>query len=161
MVPAEQPKLKGIVEAVGADYLTGPDVKGLEVVSKEEALEHFRELENKSLIHSVWTFVSPFIGGICNCDRDCMAFKATVMKSLPVMDRAGYVARVEPQLCNGCRGCISACQFGAIKFSLAHRKVAVEPQFCYGCGVCRSHCVKEAITLDDRSNDPAAAGVFP
>jgi len=54
MVPAEQSKLKELVEGVGADYLTGPGVKGLETVSKEEALEHFRELEKKSLIHSVW-----------------------------------------------------------------------------------------------------------
>ncbi len=160
MVPVEQSKLKGIVEAVGADYLTGPDVKGLESISKSEALEHFRELENKSLIHSVWTFVSPFIGGICNCDRDCMAFKATVMKSLPVMDRSDYVARVEPELCNGCRNCISACQFGAIKFSLGQRKVAVEPQFCYGCGVCRRHCAKEAIALAERDQVPSAAGLL-
>jgi len=157
MVPAEQSNLKGIVEAVGADYLTGPNVKGLETVPKDEVLEQFRELENKSLIHSVWTFVTPFIGGICNCDRDCMALKATVMKSLPVMVKAEYVAQVEPELCSGCRNCISACQFGAISFSLARKKVAIELQSCYGCGVCRSHCIKKAITLIDRNKVPAAA----
>ncbi len=150
MVPAEQSKLKGLVEAVGADYLTGPDVKGLETVSKEEALEHFRGLEKEGLIHSVWTFVTPFIGGICNCDHDCMAFKATVMKSLPIMAGSEYVAQVEPELCNGCRRCIRVCQFGAINFSLARGKVMIEPRFCYGCGVCRASCVKVAITLTER-----------
>ncbi len=160
MVPAEQSKLKGIVEAVGADYLTGPDMKGLETVPKKEALEHFKELEKKSLIHTVWTFVTPFIGGICNCDHDCMAFKATVMKSLPVMFRAEYVAKVEPELCIGCRNCISACQFGAINYSLARSKVAIEPRFCYGCGVCRVHCRKKAINLEERYKVPAAAGVW-
>jgi len=105
----------------------------------------------------VWTFVTPFIGGICNCDHYCMAFKATVMKSLPIMAGSEYLARVEPELCNGCRNCISACQFGAINFSLARVKVAIEPQFCYGCGVCRVHCVKEAITLTVRNKVPAAA----
>ncbi len=160
MVPAEQSKLKKIVEAIGADYLTGPDVKGLETVPKEEALEQFRDLEKKSLIHSVWTFVTPFIGGICNCDRDCMAMKATVVKSLPVMFRAEYVAEVEPELCTGCRNCISACQFKAISFSLARKKVAIDSLLCYGCGVCRVHCVKDAITLTDRSAIPAASEIW-
>lgn len=160
MVPAEQSKLKGLVEAIGADYLTGPDVQGLETVPKEEALEQFRDLEKKSLIHSVWTFVTPFIGGICNCDRDCMAMKATTGKALPVMFRAEYVAEVEPDLCSGCRNCISACQFGAISFSLAREKITIDPLLCYGCGVCRVHCVKNAITLTDRHIVPAASGIW-
>ncbi len=160
MVPAEQSKLKELVEALGAHYLTGPEVKGLETVPKAEALEQFRDLEKKSLIHSVWTFVTPFIGGICNCDRDCMALKATAMKSLPVMFRAEYVAEVEPELCRGCRNCIRACQFGAISFSLARKKVVIEPRSCYGCGVCRVHCPKDAITLADRNKVKAAAGVW-
>ena len=160
MVPAETSKLKGIVEAVGADYLTGPDVKGLETVSKEEALEQFKELEKKSLFHSVWTFMTPFIGGICNCDHDCMAMKATVKKSLPVMFRAEYVAEVEPELCNGCRNCVMACQFGAINFSLAREKVSIDPLLCYGCGVCRVHCRNDAVTLTDRKMIPAAADIW-
>ena len=160
MVPAEASKLKFIVEAVGADYLTGPDVKGLETVSKEEALEQFKELEKKSLFHSVWTFMTPFIGGICNCDHDCMAMKATVKKSLPVMFRAEYVAEVEPELCNGCRNCVMACQFGAINFSLAREKVSIDPLLCYGCGVCRVHCRNDAVTLTDRKMIPAAANIW-
>ncbi len=160
MVPAEESKLKVIVEAVGADYLTGPAVEGLETVSKEEALEQFMELEKKSLFHSVWTFMTPFIGGICNCDHDCMAMKATVKKSLPVMYRAEYVAEVEAELCNGCRNCIRACQFGAISFSLAREKVSIDPLLCYGCGVCRVHCTKNAIALTERKMIPAAAGIW-
>ncbi len=160
MVPVEVSKLKEIVEAVGADYLTGPDVKGLEVVSKEEALEQFKELEKKSLFHSVWTFMTPFIGGICNCDDDCMAMKATVKKSLPVMFRAEYVAGVIPEMCNGCRNCLRACQFGAISFSLAQEKVSIDALRCYGCGVCRVHCKNDAITLTDRGMIPAAADIW-
>lgn len=160
MVPAETSKLKLIVEAVGADYLTGPDVKGLETVPKKEALTQFKELEKKSLFHSVWTFMTPFIGGICNCDHDCMAMKATVKKSLPVMFRAEYVAGVEADLCNGCKNCFRACQFGAISFSLALEKVYVDPLLCYGCGVCRVHCRNNAITLTDRKMNSAAADIW-
>jgi len=160
MVPAESSKLKTLVEAVGADYLTGPNVEGLETVSKEEALKQFKELEKKSLFHSVWTFMTPFIGGICNCDHDCMAMKATVKKSLPVMFRAEYIAVLEPDLCNGCRSCIKACQFGAISFSLAREKIIIDPMLCYGCGVCRVHCRNDAITLADRKLIPAAADIW-
>ena len=160
MVPAESSKLKMLVEAVGADYLTGPDVKGLETVSKEEALEQFKDLEKKSLIHSVWTFITPFIGGICNCDHDCMAMKATVKKALPVMLRAEYIAEMEPDLCSGCRNCIKACQFGAISYSLARGKVNIDPLLCYGCGVCRVHCRNDAITLTDRKMIPAVAEIW-
>lgn len=160
MVPAENSQLKMLVEAVGADYLTGPDVEGLETVSKEEALEQFKDLEKKSLIHSVWTFMTPFIGGICNCDHDCMAMKATVKKSLPVMFRAEYIAELEPDLCNGCRNCIKACQFGAISYSLAREKINIDPLHCFGCGVCRVHCRNDAITLTDRKMAPAAAEIW-
>ncbi len=160
MVPAENSKLKMLVETVGADYLTGPNVEGLETVSKEEALEQFKDLEKKSLVHSVWTFITPFIGGICNCDHDCMAMKATVKKSLPVMFRAEYIAELEPDLCNGCRSCIKACQFGAISYSLAREKVNIDPLLCYGCGVCRVHCRNDAITLTDRKMIPAAAEIW-
>ena len=160
MVPAEQSRLKGIVEAVDADYLNGPDTAGLETVPKEDALDQFKSLEKKGLFHSVWTFITPFIGGICNCDHDCMAMKATTMKGLPVMFRAEYVAEVQPELCNGCRNCIRSCQFGAINFSLAREKVNIDSRICYGCGVCRVHCTKKAITLSERTSIPAAAGIW-
>jgi ferredoxin len=160
MVPAEESRLGEIVRSLGADYLTGPEVSGLETVSKEEALEQFKELEKKSLFHSVWTFVTPFIGGICNCDRDCMAMKATTVKSYPVMYRAEYVAETNHDLCNGCRRCISACQFGAISFSLANEKVTIDPLSCFGCGVCRVSCTKSAITLTERGDVSAAAGLW-
>ena len=160
MVPADESRLGGIVRSLGADYLTGPEVSGLETVPKEEALEQFKELEKKSLFHSVWTFITPFIGGICNCDRDCMAMKATTVKSFPVMFRAEYVAETNHDLCNGCRRCISACQFGAISFSLANEKVTIDPRRCFGCGVCRVNCAKSAITLTERGNVSAAAGLW-
>jgi ferredoxin len=71
----------------------------------------------------VWTFVAPFIGGICNCDRsDCGAMQATVTSGFPVMFRAEYVAEVNPDLCNGCRQCMRVCQFGAIGYSAATRR---------------------------------------
>jgi hypothetical protein len=107
MVPHEDAQMGRIIRSIGAEYLTGPNTSGLESLSKEETLKNFRDLEKKGCCHSVWTFVTPFIGGVCNCDRsDCMAMKATIALNFPVMFRAEYVAQVNPDLCNGCRQCM-------------------------------------------------------
>lgn len=158
MVPQEQSRFGQILRAIDASYLTGPDTSGVEGLSKEDALASLRELEKKGLCHTVWTFVAPFIGGVCNCDRsDCMAMRATVTAGFPVMFRAEYVAGVEPGLCNGCRQCMRVCQFGAMGYSIAHEKVVIDSTKCYGCGICRASCTKNAIVLQERSAVPLAA----
>lgn len=153
--------MRKIIEEIDMAYLTGPDAAGLENVTKEEALDNFRQYEKEGLCHSVWTFVTPFIGGICNCDRsDCLAMKATVTHGFPVMFRAEYLAEVDPDLCNGCRQCMRVCQFGAIGYSAATKKVFIDPLRCYGCGICRASCTKDAIDLHDRASLPAVANLW-
>lgn len=161
MVPSGESQFGQIIRAIDASYLTGPDTCGLEALSKEEALVSLRELEKKGLCHTVWTFITPFIGGICNCDRsDCMAMRATVTLGFPVMFRAEYVAEVSPDLCNGCRACMRACQFGAMGYSIAHQKVVIDARRCYGCGICRASCAKNAIVLNERLSVPIAASLW-
>jgi ferredoxin len=154
-------EMRRMIEEIGMDYLTGPDTSGLEDLTKEEALENFRQYEKEGLCHTVWTFVTPFIGGICNCDRaDCLAMQATITNGFPVMFRAEYVAEVDPDPCNGCRQCMRVCQFGAIGYSAANKKVFIDPLRCYGCGICRATCTKDAIRLHDRAHVPAAANLW-
>lgn len=154
-------EFRKIIEEIDASYLTGPDTAGLETLTREEALDSFRQHEKEGLCHSVWTFMAPFIGGICNCDRsDCYAMRATVTYGIPVMFRAEYVAEVNPELCNGCRQCMRVCQFGAMGYSAANKKVMIDPRRCYGCGICRASCTKDAITLNDRTNVPIAASIW-
>jgi ferredoxin len=161
MVPYGESQMGQIIRSLGAEYLTGPSTSGLEEMSAEEAAKSIRQLENKSCCHTIWTFMTPFIGGFCNCDRaDCMAVKATVTLNFPVIFRAEYVAQVDPDLCNGCRRCMRACQFGAMGYSIAHNKVTIDETRCYGCGICRSGCAREAIKLSDRSKVAAAAGLW-
>ena len=161
MVPEEESQFNRILREIDASYLIGPDTAGLEVLSRDEATTSLRELEKDGLCHSVWTFITPFIGGICNCDRsDCMAMRMTISHNLPVMFRAEYVAEVNPELCNGCRVCMRVCQFGAMGYSAAHEKVVIDPQKCYGCGICRTSCTKDAILLRERSAVPAAANLW-
>lgn len=150
-----------IVQGLDKSFLSGPDMSGLETLSKEQAISAFRDHEREGLCHTVWTFQSPFIGGICNCDRsDCLAMRCTVTHSIPVMFRAEYIAQVDPDACLGCRECMRVCQFGAIVYSAATRKVAIDQKRCYGCGICRSMCKKKAIRLNDRNGVPAAANIW-
>ena len=160
MAPQEG-ELYKIIRGIDMYYLTGPDVSGLEEVTKEEALDNFRQYEKEGLCHTVWTFMAPFIGGICNCDRsDCGAMQSTVVHNFPIMFRAEYVAELNTELCNGCRQCMRVCQFGAIGYSAANKKVFIDIGKCYGCGVCRASCTKDAIHLHDRASVPAVANVW-
>lgn len=127
------------------------DSFSLEYLSPEEAITTIRGLDQDGLIHTVWTFKTPFIGSICNCDQDCIAYRICHARNyLPLMFKAEHVAHVSPDGCNGCRSCMQQCQFGAIHFSVANEKVEIDPQQCYGCGVCRAACPLNAITLNPR-----------
>ena len=154
-------KLAQIIREIDAKYLTGPDTAGIESFDKDRALTTLREHEQEGLCHTVWTFVPPFIGGICNCDKaDCLAMRTTVTYGVPVMFRAEYVAKVDPDLCIGCRECMRVCQFGTIGYSAAQEKVMIDPRRCYGCGICRSVCSSEAISLEERAAVPIAANIW-
>lgn len=149
------------VQGLEHSFLKGPDTSGFETLSKEGALQGLREHEREGLCHTVWTFHTPFICGLCNCDRsDCMAMKATVTHDFPVMFRAEYVAGIDPETCIGCRQCMKVCQFGAIAFSGAEKKSVVDSRRCYGCGICRAACSKESISLLERASVPASANLW-
>jgi ferredoxin len=151
----------GIFEDLGLSFSSGPDAAGQDVLSPEEALDHFRSHEKEGLCHTVWTFMAPYTGGICNCDRaHCGAMISTVTHDVKVMFRAEYVAAVNPDLCTGCRACMRVCQFGAIVYGAADRKIAIDPMRCYGCGICRSACSNDAISLKARAEEPAAARLW-
>jgi len=153
--------LRELLDGIDSSFLSGPDTAAFETLTREQALEAFAEHEREGLCHSVWTFMAPFIGGICNCDRsDCMAMRATVTHDLKIMFRAEYVAKVDKDLCAGCRACMRVCQFGAMAYSAADKKAYVDQTDCYGCGVCRAVCEKGAISLIPRAEAPVAARLW-
>ncbi len=135
--------------------------ESLETLTIDEAKELLRKFDKEGLIHSVWTFKTPYIGGICNCDRDCLAYRVQVSADLmQTMFKGEYVAGIDLDQCVACRNCQKICQFGAIEYSSATQKCYINPLKCYGCGVCRSTCKKEAISLQDRNRLPELAGVW-
>lgn len=151
--PEELPELK---DAFLKTFNPGPDVGLFEYLSESEALELLQDCEKEGLMHSLWTFKTPFIGGLCNCDRaDCLAMVAD-RYGLHLFFRGEYVAQTAEDICSGCRACLSICQFGAIGFSVGRQVAFIDPLRCYGCGVCRSHCDREAIHLIPRVHHPLA-----
>lgn len=129
-----------------------PELKSsLETLTPEKAKELLYEFDKNGLVHSIWTFKTPFIGAICNCDYDCLAYKLQISSDLMnVMFKAEYIAFIDPMECVGCRNCQRLCQFGAVEYSVVNEKCYINPTKCYGCGVCRNGCKKEAISLIDK-----------
>lgn len=150
-----------ILDGLDNSFLSGPDVSAMETLTKEQALTAFRDHEKQGLCHTVWTFGTPFIAGICNCDRaDCLAMRCTVTAGVPVMFRGEYVADADNDKCTGCRQCMRLCQFGAITYSAANKKIAIDQRRCYGCGICRSLCPTKAVHLHNRADVPAVANLW-
>ena len=139
-----------------------PDAaSSLEVLDKEEAKRVFRQYDEEGLMHSIWTGVTPYVVGICNCDRDCGAYKGYIeMQGAPSFFRSEYICQINWDLCTGCKSCMSQCQFGAQFYSSALAKVYIHPARCFGCGVCRAACPNDAIALIPRQASPEAATVW-
>jgi NAD-dependent dihydropyrimidine dehydrogenase PreA subunit len=137
------------------------DSASLEVLDKEQAKKILWEYDKEGLIHSIWTGVSPYIVSLCNCDRDCGAYKKYIeMRGAPYFFRAEYICQIDPDLCSGCKSCFQQCQFGALFYSHSLGKVYIDPFRCFGCGVCRAVCPKDAITLIPRQDSPEAADLW-
>jgi Pyruvate/2-oxoacid:ferredoxin oxidoreductase delta subunit len=154
-------ELMNIVRGIDPAYLIGPQTGGLEFLPKEEALALMRENEEEGLCHTVWTFMTPFLGGICNCSLPgCMAMKTTVNYRTPVMFRSEYMARVTEEKCSGCGECAKLCPFDAFHPHKRKTKARVDWKKCYGCGICRNACARGALSLVDRRSVPEAASLW-
>ncbi len=150
-----------ILEEIDASYLIGPQTGGLEYLTKEEALEQMRRCEMDGLCHSIWTFMTPFIGGLCNCSLPgCLAMRTAVVHKTPVMFRGEYVAVVDPEKCIGCGECLKICPFSAYRPVKNGDKAEADIRKCYGCGICRSVCPAEAISLVDRQSVPEVSQLW-
>ncbi|MDP2233940.1 MAG: 4Fe-4S dicluster domain-containing protein, partial [Actinomycetota bacterium] len=112
------------------------------------------------LMHSVWTFITPFIGAICNCDigSGCMAMDMTLGHDIKVMWRGEYVIDLLAEECTGCGACVKRCPFQAIDRGVGKREpVSIRLHDCYGCGVCRAACPSKALRLVERHSMPEVA----
>jgi heterodisulfide reductase subunit A len=83
--------------------------------------------------------------------------QAAAAKALTILARdnimvGGIVARIEPELCSGCLGCIHVCPYAAITFNAEKKVAEVNEALCKGCGACAATCPSEAAVLSGFSN---------
>lgn len=121
-------------------------------ISKEEALEIFKQAEEEGLVHTSQNTASgPWF--ICNC-CSCSCGVLGAVKNLKLHSQVGrsyYFAKVSEDLCTGCEECVKRCQFGAI--SMENMVAKVNQAFCMGCGLCKPTCPIEAISLICKAED--------
>lgn len=139
-----------------------PDASAsLETMERDEALAIVREFDREGLVHSIWTGMTPYVVGLCNCDRDCGAYRTYIEnRGRPTFFRAEYVCEVDWDLCTGCKSCMKQCQFHALFYSSANGKVYINPTHCFGCGVCRAICPTGAIKLRPRQEHSVARDIW-
>ncbi|MBW2431598.1 MAG: FAD-dependent oxidoreductase, partial [Deltaproteobacteria bacterium] len=90
--------------------------------------------------------------------------QAAAAKALTILARnnimvGGIVARIEPELCSGCLGCINVCPYAAITVNAEKKVAEVNEALCKGCGACAATCPSEAAVLSGFSNKQIYAQV--
>jgi Pyruvate/2-oxoacid:ferredoxin oxidoreductase delta subunit len=83
---------------------------------------------------------------ICNCCDCCCGAMTAHRNGTPMLASSGYVCRVDADLCIGCEGCVSFCQFHAL--SVLEGTSVVDEAACMGCGVCVAKCAQGALVLE-------------
>ena len=100
---------EGWCVAVGdmADYVVETG-KGGRYITKEEALEIFRQGEENGFVHQITNIDGEDkIFAICNCNINvCYALRTSQLFNTPNLSRSAYVARVETDDCVACGKCV-------------------------------------------------------
>ncbi len=109
---------EGWCVAVGdmADYVVETG-KGGRYITREEALEIFRQGEENGFVHQITNIDGEDkIFAICNCNVNvCYALRTSQLFNTPNMSRSAYVARVTKEDCVACGRCVEYCPAGAVK----------------------------------------------
>ena len=109
---------EGWCVAIGdmADYVVETQKDG-RYISKEEALDIFRQAEENGFVHQITNIDGKNkIFAICNCNVNvCYALRTSQLFNTPNMSRSAYIAKVEKQNCVACGKCVEACPAGAVK----------------------------------------------
>ena len=130
-----------------------PDAtSSLEVLEKEEAQKIIREYDKEGLLHSIWTGVTPYIIGICNCDRDCCVMLRGIRQfnNPNVVASSNFLPQYEIENCVFCKKCTELCPMYTIELideDSENKRIEINTDRCIGCGVCAFNCKSEAITM--------------
>lgn len=120
-------------------------------ISREEAMERMEQHNKNGLVATVWYQPFPYISAICNCESpECGALRLRNDFDLMIMSKAEYIIDLNQDNCQGCKECVSMCQWSAIRYIPSIKRVIVDYNKCFGCGVCRHACEHDALKLIPR-----------
>jgi Fe-S-cluster-containing hydrogenase component 2 len=115
-------------------------------ISNNEALEILDRAENAGFVLEPENCREPNF--VCCCCIDC-CHSLKILKKHPRPAEllvSGYSVSVDPELCKGCKKCVSRCVMDAI--SMVDKVAVVNPDRCIGCGVCFTACAHDALRLN-------------
>ena len=102
------------------------------------------ELANGGILLAGTSQAPMDINEACN-GAQAAAAKAMIILGKGYVELDPFVARVDPEKCNGSGNCITECPEKAI--SLQDGKAEVNPAICTGCGMCVAVCPANAIDV--------------
>jgi len=130
-------------------------------LSRQEAIDRFKEHNRKGYIGTIWFGPFPYINNLCSCSTpECAGIRPRLDFGIQSIYKAEYVAVVDNDRCRGCLECVAACQFGAIQLEPKDGGVRIIADRCFGCGVCRHACPSQALSLVPRDLVPALQGRY-
>ena len=88
-----------------------------------------RRAEELGYVHQVSNIDGPdFSLYICNCAWDtCMALRTSWYTSSPALSKSNYTAKVDPNHCVACGGCVEVCPQNAVKLGKSSVKKSLSP----------------------------------
>lgn len=130
-------------------------------ISREEAIERLEKHNKDGYISSVWFQPVPYINAICSCESpECGGLRIRSNFDLDLIYKAEYIIQLNQDNCQGCKKCVSMCQFDALRYIPSIKRVIQFPDKCFGCGLCRHACEHEALKLVPRDEVPGQKGKY-
>jgi len=118
------------------------------LVTKEEALDILKEIEDAGLVHKAYHLRSDANKdevAICNCCSCCCPTSSQHAK-YPNVNISNYIAEIDQEACIGCGTCVDKCFNAVLELNDADKAERVGED-CIGCGVCAYFCPENAIAL--------------
>jgi len=128
-------------------------------LTEDELMAKLDECEEASLVP--FSTNSQKISNMCMCDKDtCQLFRNLRNFDKPAVEvHAAFYAKIEGDLCEGCKKCRKKCQMDAIvpRADQTDNKLkihVVNLDRCIGCGLCISVCETKAIRMVQKNEIP-------
>ncbi|HUT81102.1 MAG TPA: 4Fe-4S binding protein [Candidatus Bathyarchaeia archaeon] len=130
-------------------------------LTRDEAIERFKEHNKKGYIGTIWYGPYPYINNLCSCaNPECAGIRPRMDFGITSIFKAEYIVHINPDECTGCKSCLSRCQFGAISYDPFEKRCIVNQKQCYGCGVCLHVCKYDALKIFPRNDFPELRGKY-